>query len=193
MLTLYSKAKLPTRFGDFTIYAFKMNGEKEEHAVLVRGDVTGRSNVPVRIHSECLTGDVFGSKRCDCRSQLEKSLEILGQKDYGILIYLRQEGRGIGLHNKIKAYSLQEQGLDTVEANLALGLPVDGRDYSFAVEVLKYFNIDKIILMSNNPQKFDFLENNGIEVVDRIPLITTPTPEDQFYLETKKNKMGHQL
>lgn len=193
MFKLYSKANLPTIHGDFTIYVFKDSDDIREHAVLVRGDVTGKKSVPVRIHSECLTGEVLGSKRCDCRTQLNKALEILSKEEYGMLIYLRQEGRGIGLFNKIKAYSLQDQGYDTVEANVLLGLPVDDRDYSFAINVLRYFNIDSIKLMSNNPLKFEFLKKNGIDVVDRIPMITEPTPEDQFYLETKKMRLGHQL
>ncbi|MFG1519910.1 MAG: GTP cyclohydrolase II [Thermoplasmataceae archaeon] len=192
MLELYSKANLPTRFGDFIIYTFK-NEEINENAVLVRGNVTGRENVPVRIHSECLTGDVFGSKRCDCRDQLEQSMEYLAKQDFGMLIYLRQEGRGIGLLDKIKAYSLQEQGYDTVEANLMLGLPVDSRDYSFAKNVLDYFKIKSILLMSNNPSKFKFLEEQGIVISGRIPVVSNPTPFDEFYLETKKIKMGHQI
>ena len=192
MLELYSKANLPTRFGDFIIYTFK-NEEINENAVLVRGDVTGRENVPVRIHSECLTGDVFGSKRCDCRDQLEQSMEYLAKQEFGMLIYLRQEGRGIGLLDKIKAYSLQEQGYDTVEANLMLGRPVDSRDYSFAKNVLDYFKIKSILLMSNNPTKFKFLEDQGIVIGGRIPVVSNPTPFDEFYLETKKSKMGHQI
>ena len=192
MLELYSKANLPTRFGDFIIYTFK-NEEINENAVLVRGNVTGRENVPVRIHSECLTGDVFGSKRCDCRDQLEQSMEYLAKQEFGMLIYLRQEGRGIGLLDKIKAYSLQEQGYDTVEANLMLGLPVDSRDYSFAKNVIDYFKIKSILLMSNNPTKFKFLEDQGIVISGRIPVVSNPTPFDEFYLETKKSKMGHQI
>lgn len=150
-------------------------------------------NVPVRIHSECLTGDVFGSQRCDCRQQLIKSMDYIAEQEFGILIYLRQEGRGIGLQDKIKAYSLQEEGYDTVEANLLLSLPADARDYTFAIEVLKYFKIKSIMLMSNNPTKFDSLKNSGIVISGRIPVITNPTPYDKFYLDTKRNKMGHQL
>jgi GTP cyclohydrolase II/3,4-dihydroxy 2-butanone 4-phosphate synthase/GTP cyclohydrolase II len=192
MIKLYSKAKLPTLAGDFEIYTFT-NSEKEDHAVLVRGDIDGRNDIPVRIHSECLTGDVFGSKRCDCRDQLLRSLVYLGKQDYGMLIYLRQEGRGIGLLDKIKAYSLQDQGYDTVEANLMLGLPVDKRDYTFAVDVLKYFHITSIKLMTNNPSKIDFLEENGIKISERIPVKSEPTPYDEFYLDTKRVRMGHQI
>ncbi|MCL4341956.1 MAG: GTP cyclohydrolase II [Candidatus Thermoplasmatota archaeon] len=192
MIKLYSKAKLPTLAGDFEIYTFT-NDENEDHAVLVRGDIDGRQDIPVRIHSECLTGDVFGSKRCDCRDQLLRSLVYLGKEEYGMLIYLRQEGRGIGLLDKIKAYSLQEQGYDTVEANLMLGLPADKRDYTFAVDVLKYFHITSIKLMTNNPSKIDFLEENGIKISERIPVKSEPTPYDEFYLDTKRVRMGHQI
>lgn len=192
MIKLYSKAKLPTLAGDFEIYTFT-NSEEEDHAALVRGDIDGRNDIPVRIHSECLTGDVFGSKRCDCRDQLLRSLVYLGKQEYGMLIYLRQEGRGIGLLDKIKAYSLQEQGYDTVEANLMLGLPADKRDYTFAVDVLKYFHITSIKLMTNNPSKIDFLEENGIRISERIPVKSEPTPYDEFYLDTKRVRMGHQI
>ena len=192
MIKLYSKAKLPTLGGDFEIYTFT-NSEEEDHAVLVRGNIDGRNDIPVRIHSECLTGDVFGSKRCDCRDQLLRSLVYLGKQEYGMLIYLRQEGRGIGLLDKIKAYSLQEQGYDTVEANLMLGLPADKRDYTFAVDVLKYFHITSIKLMTNNPSKIDFLEENGIRISERIPVKSEPTPYDEFYLDTKRVRMGHQI
>ncbi len=192
MITLAAKAKLPTLAGDFDIYTFD-DGENNENAVIVKGDVTGKENVPVRIHSECLTGDVFGSKRCDCRDQLLKSLVYLGEQPYGMLIYLRQEGRGIGLINKIKAYSLQEEGYDTVEANLKLGLPADQRDYSYAVDVIKYFRIKSVKLMTNNPEKINFLEENGIKVSGRIPMKSQATEFNKFYLMTKKEKMGHQL
>ena len=192
MLELYSKAKLPTIFGQFEIYVFS-DDENLENAVLVRGDVNSKENVPVRIHSECLTGDVMGSKRCDCRDQLLKSLEFLGKQDFGMLIYLRQEGRGIGLLDKIRAYSLQDQGYDTVEANLMLGLPADKRDYTFAVEVIKYFGIKSIRIMTNNPLKMDFLKKYNIKITDRIPIISEPTPYDEFYLNTKKMRLGHQI
>ncbi len=192
MIQFYSKAKLPTRFGVFEIYTFK-NDENQDHAVLVHGDVENQENVPVRIHSECLTGDVFGSLRCDCRDQLLTSLKFLGSQENGMLIYLRQEGRGIGLLNKIKAYSLEDTGLDTVEANLEQGLPADNRKYGFAVEVIKYFKIKSIEIMTNNPEKIKYLEDNGIRISKRIPVIIKPTSFDEFYLETKKDKMGHLL
>ena len=192
MIQLYSKAKLPTRFGIFDIYTFQ-NEEKQDHAVLIRGDVENQEDVPVRLHSECLTGDVFGSLRCDCRDQLLTSLRFLGEQKSGMLIYLRQEGRGIGLLNKIKAYSLEDQGLDTVEANLEQGLPADNRKYDFAVDVIRYFKIGSIQLITNNPEKIKFLEENGIKISKRIPIIIKPTQFDEFYLETKKDKMGHML
>ena len=192
MIQLYSKAKLPTRFGIFDIYTFQ-NEEKQDHAVLIRGDVENQEDVPVRLHSECLTGDVFGSLRCDCRDQLLTSLRFLGEQKNGMLIYLRQEGRGIGLLNKIKAYSLEDQGLDTVEANLEQGLPADNRKYDFAVDVIRYFKIGSIQLITNNPEKIKFLEEHGIKISKRIPIIIKPTQFDEFYLETKKDKMGHML
>jgi GTP cyclohydrolase II/3,4-dihydroxy 2-butanone 4-phosphate synthase/GTP cyclohydrolase II len=192
VFNLYSKASLPTAYGDFTIYTFS-NDEKKDHAVLVRGEVKGKEGVPLRIHSECLTGDVFSSLRCDCHDQLVQSLKYLVSVDFGILIYLRQEGRGIGLLNKIKAYSLQEEGYDTVEANVALGLPIDQRDYSFVINVLNYFEIKSVKLMSNNPTKFDYLKEKGVNVIERIPVLSEPRPEDKFYLETKKVRLGHKI
>ncbi len=192
MIQLYSKAKLPTRYGIFEIYTFQ-NQEKQDHAVLVHGDVENQEDVPVRLHSECLTGDVFGSLRCDCRDQLLTSLRFLGEQKNGMLIYLRQEGRGIGLLNKIRAYGLEDLGFDTVEANIEQGLPADNRKYDFAVEVIKYFKIKSIQIMTNNPEKMSFLESNGIKISKRIPIIIKPTQFDEFYLETKKDKMGHLL
>ncbi len=192
MFKLYSRANLPTDYGQFMVYAF-LNDDDLDHAVLVKGDVQGKEEVPLRIHSECLTGDVFSSKRCDCRDQLVKSMKYLAEQPFGILIYLRQEGRGIGLLNKIKAYNLQEKGYDTVEANLALGFEIDQRDYSYVVNVLNYFEVKSIKLMSNNPKKFEYLRGQGIKIVERIPLLSDPRPEDKFYLETKKLRMGHQI
>ncbi len=190
MIEFYSKAALPSRFGSFEIYVFK-NDENKDHAVIVHGDVQGKSDVPVRIHSECLTGDVLGSLRCDCRDQLIESLKYIGSRPYGMLIYMRQEGRGIGLLNKIRAYNLQDQGLDTVEANLEQGLPVDERKYDYAVDVIRYFDIKSIQLITNNPEKLKYLEEHGIKITARIPIIIPPTKFDEFYLETKKERMGH--
>ncbi len=192
MIEFYAKAKLPTRFGIFKIYVFK-NEDNKDHAVLVHGDIEGEENVPIRIHSECLTGDVFGSMRCDCRDQLITSLKYIGSQERGMLIYLRQEGRGIGLLNKIRAYNLEDNGKDTVEANIEQGLPADNRQYNFAVDVIKYFKIKSIELMTNNPEKMKYLEGNGIKISKRIPLIIEPNSFDKFYLETKKDKMGHML
>ncbi len=192
MIKLAAKAKLPTLAGKFDIYTFQ-NEVANENAVIVKGDIQGKEDVPMRIHSECLTGDVFGSERCDCRDQLLKSMVYLGEQPYGMLIYLRQEGRGIGLINKIKAYQLQEEGYDTVEANLKLGLPADKRDYTYAVEVLRYFGIKSVRIMTNNPEKISFLEANGIKVTDRITIKSQFTDYNKFYLLTKKEKMGHQI
>jgi GTP cyclohydrolase II len=184
-------AELPTRFGLFHIYAFYNNKDGKEHAALVRGTVEGAENVPVRIHSECLTGDVLGSLRCDCRDQLEAALMALGKMDNGILLYMRQEGRGIGLANKIRAYGLQEHGFDTVEANLALGFKDDEREYSIAAQMLKALNVGSINLMTNNPRKIEDISRHGIHVNGRIPHVMEPNKYNRFYLETKATKSGH--
>lgn len=184
-------ADLPTRFGEFHIIAFENNRDGKEHVAIVKGDVIGAQDVPVRLHSECLTGDVLGSLRCDCRDQLEASLMMIGQMDRGMVLYLRQEGRGIGLVNKIRAYSLQDQGLDTVEANLALGFRDDERDYSVAAHMLMSLKIESVRLITNNPKKIQQLVEYGIKVTDRIPHIMEPNEHNRFYLETKAAKSGH--
>jgi len=184
-------AELPTRFGDFHIIAFENNRDGKEHVAITRGDVIGAHDVPVRLHSECLTGDALGSLRCDCRDQLEASLKAIGQMEKGIVLYLRQEGRGIGLTNKIRAYSLQDQGLDTVEANHALGFRDDERDYAVAAQMLHALKIDSVQLMTNNPKKINQLKQYGIRVSDRIPHIMRPNRHNRFYLETKAAKSGH--
>jgi GTP cyclohydrolase II len=184
-----AEATLPTRFGNFRIHAFRETNGKE-HVALVAGKPRKTGIVPVRIHSKCLTGDTLCSLRCDCRAQLEASLHYLN-KHGGILIYLDQEGRGIGLANKINAYALQEQGLDTMDANLALGFPADLRTYKVAAGILRHFGITRIRLLTNNPQKLDGLEGNGIKIVERIALNTEPTRYNKRYLETKKKRMGH--
>jgi GTP cyclohydrolase II len=186
-------AELPSRFGQFQVVAFWNNRDGKEHAAFVHGDVTKVEGVAVRLHSECLTGDAIGSLRCDCRDQLEAALKDLGQRECGILLYLRQEGRGIGFLNKIRAYGLQDHGMDTVEANLALGFRDDERDYSVAAHMIKSLKVKSIRLMTNNPKKIQGLEQLGVKVTARIPLIIPPNPYNRFYLETKKAKSGHLL
>jgi GTP cyclohydrolase II len=184
-------AELPSRFGDFHIVAFYNNKDDKEHVAIVRGDVLGAEEVPVRVHSECLTGDVIGSLRCDCRDQLESALRMIGAMDRGILLYLRQEGRGIGLVNKIRAYGLQEHGYDTVEANLALGFRDDERDYSVAAHMLGSLHVKSIRLITNNPKKIEDLTRNGVTVAGRIPHVMQANDHNRFYLETKALKSGH--
>jgi len=186
-------ADLPTRFGNFHVVAFHDNLDDKEHAAFVHGDVCGCEDVPVRLHSECLTGDAIGSLRCDCRDQLETSLSAIGKMDKGILLYLRQEGRGIGLTNKIRAYGLQDHGYDTVDANIALGFRDDEREYNIAAHMLDSLKVRSIRLMTNNPKKIQELTNYGIKISDRIPLIIPPNPYNRFYLETKEIKSGHLL
>lgn len=184
-------AKLPTRFGDFHIVAFWNNRDSKEHIALVHGDVMGAEDVPTRLHSECLTGDALGSLRCDCRDQLEAALRSLASMERGVLLYLRQEGRGIGLVNKVRAYALQEQGLDTVDANRALGFRDDLRDYAVAAHMLASLNVCSIRLMTNNPDKIRQLEQHGIKVGGRLPHVMAPNEHNRFYLETKAARSGH--
>jgi GTP cyclohydrolase II len=186
-------ADLPSRFGQFQVVAFWNNRDAKEHAAFVHGDVTGAQDVPVRLHSECLTGDAIGSLRCDCRDQLEAALAAIGGMESGILLYLRQEGRGIGFLNKIRAYGLQDHGMDTVEANLALGFRDDERDYSVAAHMLHSLKVKSVRLMTNNPKKIGGLEQLGVVVSGRIPLIMKPNQYNRFYLETKREKSGHML
>jgi GTP cyclohydrolase II len=184
-------AELPTRFGDFKIVAFWNNRDAKEHVAVIHGNVMGAADVPTRIHSECLTGDALGSLRCDCRDQLEVALRRLGSMDRGCLLYLRQEGRGIGLINKVRAYALQDAGLDTVEANLALGFRDDERDYAIAAHMLTSLTIRSVKLMTNNPRKIRQLEQYGLNVSGRIPHVIPPNPHNRFYLETKASRSGH--
>jgi len=184
-------ADLPTRFGDFSIVAFWNNRDSKEHVAIIRGDVRGQENVPCRVHSECLTGDALGSLRCDCRDQLEAALRRVGDLPLGIVLYMRQEGRGIGLINKIRAYALQDKGLDTVEANLALGFRDDERDYAIAAHMIDSLGVESIQLMTNNPRKVEQLHEYGIEVGGRVPHILPPNPHNLFYLQTKANRSGH--
>ena len=193
-LRRFSSARIPTKLGEFTAHSYRNNFNKEENIALVLGDVTGVDSPLVRVHSECLTGDLIGSLRCDCGSQFQTSLEMIGEEGVGIFIYLRgHEGRGIGLGKKLRAYNLQDQGLDTVDANLEQGLPVDSRDYYFAAKILQDLGVTKIRLLTNNPKKKSELEDEGIDIVLRVPLETAPTEENKRYLETKKTRLGHIL
>ena len=187
-----AQAGLPTRYGTFEMFVYDAPHHKE-HVALTLGAIDDGEPVLVRAHSECLTGDVFGSSRCDCGEQLADSLRFLQEQGRGALLYLRQEGRGIGLTRKISAYALQEQGLDTVEANLALGLPEDMRDYRVAAEMLLDLGARRVRLLTNNPAKIEGLERYGVEVVERVPLGISPNPSNLGYLRTKREKMGHLL
>jgi len=186
-------ADLPTRFGRFRIVAFWNNRDGKEHVAMVHGDVMGAEDLPTRLHSECLTGDVMGSLRCDCRDQLEAALRDLGSRERGLLLYLRQEGRGIGLINKVRAYALQDGGLDTVDANLTLGFRDDERDYSIAAHMLVSLDVGSVRLMTNNPDKIKQLEHHGIRVAARIPHVMRPNEHNRFYLETKATRSGHHI
>lgn len=186
-------SRIPIKnYGDFEMTVFRSAGDEAEHFALVKSPKVANQVPIVRIHSECITGDVFGSARCDCGAQLNQSLDIIGEQG-GVVIYLRQEGRGIGLVNKMKAYALQEAGFDTVDANLQLGLPVDDRDYAVACQILHYLGIQELRLLTNNPNKVNALEQNGFHVCERIPLTTKMTPHNLAYLRTKKTKLGHYL
>jgi GTP cyclohydrolase II len=192
-LQIVARAALPTRFGRFTIYGFRGNGEQEEAVALVRGKMNGKTAPLVRVHSQCLTGDVLTSLRCDCRAQLELSLKKIGAAASGVLLYLPQEGRGIGLMNKLRAYELQDHGMDTVEANEKLGFAADARDYDFSAQILKKLGATKIRLLSNNPEKVRQLESSGIKVIERVPCQPRVSKISRAYLKTKKRKMGHLL
>jgi GTP cyclohydrolase II len=188
---------LPTRFGVFRTHVFHATGERRqlplEHLALVYGDVSGGSRVPVRVHSECMTGEVFGSLKCDCREQLDMALAEIARRGAGAVIYLRQEGRGIGLTNKIRAYELQADGHDTVDANRILGLPDDARSYEMVPTMLDLLGIDSISLMTNNPDKVNKLRALGVNVVERIGVIVQPNAHSAGYLDTKRRRMGHHL
>ncbi len=188
-----AEAQLPTRYGDFVIYAYTSDVDKEEHVALVMGDLQDGPPPLVRVHSECLTGDVLGSLRCDCGEQLHLAMEKIGEEGRGVVLYMRQEGRGIGLHNKVKAYQLQDGGLDTVEANRRLGFPPDKRDYGIGAQILVDLGLSRVRLMTNNPQKLVGLQGFGLEIVERVPLISEPAPTNLRYLLTKQEKMGHLL
>ena len=184
-------ARVPTAVGEFQLCLYKNNHDEKEHLALINGDIEGQSSVLVRIHSECFTGDVLGSQRCDCGEQLRRAMELIALEGRGVIVYLRQEGRGIGLAEKLRAYNLQDDGLDTVDANLALGHPVDDRDYSMAAEILKDLGVKSARLITNNPQKITEMERRGIEVVDRIALMPTVYADNAAYLLTKIQRMNH--
>jgi len=188
-----ARAVLPTKFGKFSIYGFEGRGPQEEAVALVRGKLNGRVAPLVRVHSQCLTGDVLTSLRCDCRAQLELSLKKISEAPSGILLYLPQEGRGIGLMNKLRAYELQDGGMDTVEANESLGFAADAREYEFPAKILKKLGATRIRLLSNNPDKIRQLESAGIRVVERVPCQPRLSKISRAYLQTKKRKMGHLL
>lgn len=189
-----SQARLPTEYGDFNAFVFESKLDGMQHMALVKGEVNGQDNVLVRVHSECLTSDVFGSQRCDCGAQLACAMQRIAEEGQGVIVYLRgHEGRGIGLGHKLRAYQLQDQGRDTVEANVELGLPIDSREYGIGAQILVDLGLSTIRLMTNNPAKYGGLAGYDLSIVERIPLISSPTVENQRYLQTKKDKMGHLL
>jgi 3,4-dihydroxy 2-butanone 4-phosphate synthase / GTP cyclohydrolase II len=185
--------RMPTAYGDFSAVAFREKLSGKHHVALVKGDVDGAEDVLVRVHSECLTGDVFHSLRCDCGEQLEEALAQIGAEERGVLLYMAQEGRGIGLMNKLKAYELQENGLDTVEANIELGFPADAREWGIGNQILADLGLTTIRILTNNPKKITGLEGFGLTVVEQVPIETPPNAENREYLETKRDKLGHRL
>ena len=193
LMELYAKAKMPTKYGEFEILTFVNKITKEHHVVLTMGDISSGEDVLCRVHSECLTGDALGSKRCDCGEQYDYAMRKIAEEGRGIMVYMRQEGRGIGLVNKLRAYELQDSGLDTVDANIALGFRDDMREYYEAYQMLKNLGVKSIKIMTNNPDKIKYLNNYGLEIKDRIPIQIEASEYDAFYLKTKKERMGHIL
>jgi 3,4-dihydroxy 2-butanone 4-phosphate synthase/GTP cyclohydrolase II len=187
------RVDMPTQFGHFKLVAFKEKSSSNEHLALIKGEWKKDDPVLTRVHSSCFTGDILGSMRCDCGEQLHKAMQMVEKEGTGVILYMNQEGRGIGLVNKLKAYKLQEQGMDTVEANLHLGFPMDQRDYGIGAQILRYLGISKLRLMSNNPKKRAGLLGYGIEIVETVPIEAVPNPHNEKYLQTKKDKMGHDL
>ncbi len=188
-----AEAKLPTKYGEFIVMAYQSTVDTAEHVALVKGDILDEGPVLVRVHSECLTGDVFGSLRCDCGDQIRMSLQSIAEEGRGVFLYMRQEGRGIGFHNKLRAYALQDQGMDTVEANIALGFPPDLRGYGIGAQILANIGLRNIRLLTNNPKKVVGLESYGLRIVETVPLLAPPNPYNIHYLETKQKKLGHLL
>ena len=186
-----AEAKLPTKYGEFTIMAYRSTIDPDEHVALVKGDVSTEEPVLVRVHSECLTGDVFGSLRCDCGQQMAMAMQAIAKEGRGVFLYMRQEGRGIGLHNKLRAYALQDQGVDTVEANELLGFAADLRDYGIGAQILTDIGLERIRLLTNNPRKVVGLEGHGLKVVETVPIVVPPNSYNASYLKTKGAKLGH--
>jgi 3,4-dihydroxy 2-butanone 4-phosphate synthase/GTP cyclohydrolase II len=188
-----AEARLPTPFGEFRIIAYANDVDRAQHVALVLGEVAGRPDVLVRMHSKCLTGDVFGSQRCDCGPQLHAAMKLIGESGHGAIVYLDQEGRGIGLHNKIRAYALQDEGHDTVQANQRLGFAPDLRNYGIGAQILRDLGLSSIRVMTNNPRKLVGIEGYGLEIVERVPLLTDPNTENRAYLDAKRDQLGHLL